>query len=85
MILRFSKEFQKRFKKIDLKTQKQVELRIRLFATDPTHPQLNNHRLRGNKKDCSSINISGDIRALYELTDKDAVLFLKVGTHSELY
>ena len=33
---------------------------------------------------CRSINITGDLRTLYE-TDRDRFIFIRIGTHGELY
>jgi mRNA-degrading endonuclease YafQ of YafQ-DinJ toxin-antitoxin module len=52
---------------------------------NPNHPLLNNHKLQGDIDGYFSINISGDIQAIYEQVDKDLVLFVKIGTHSQLY
>ncbi len=85
MILVFSNSFKKTYSKFSLKIQNQIDLRIKLFVQEPNNPQLNTHRLKGEYEDYFSINISGDIRAMYEIVDKDTILFIKIGTHSELY
>lgn len=41
--------------------------------------------LSGNYSGFHSINITGDIRALYEEIDGSYVIFEFIGTHSELY
>jgi len=46
---------------------------------------LNNHPLKGKYADCRSINIGGDLRAVYKYTDENSCVFIKIGTHSELY
>jgi len=85
MQIKFSKKFQKDYRKLPNKLQKQTKIRVRLFAEDRTHPQLNNHGLHGTQKGFWSINISGDARAIYEWTGVDSALFIKLGTHSQLY
>ena len=85
MIILFSKKFKKQFRKLPKRTQLRVGERIKLFTTDSQNPLLNNHKLQGKQSNYSSINISGDIRALYENLDKKKVLFVTIGTHSELY
>ncbi len=32
-----------------------------------------------------SINISGNIRAIYKADDNNEIVFIRIGTHSELY
>ncbi|PIP31366.1 hypothetical protein COX24_04015 [bacterium (Candidatus Gribaldobacteria) CG23_combo_of_CG06-09_8_20_14_all_37_87_8] len=46
---------------------------------------LNNHPLRGNYVDYRSINITGDLRAVFKLINENEAIFVRVGTHSELY
>jgi len=41
--------------------------------------------LTGQYADLHSINITGDIRALYEKINDSYVIFGFIGTHSELY
>lgn len=52
---------------------------------DPYSPVLRNHALKGPYKGYHSINITGDLRALYKLVRKDAALFIIMDTHSNLY
>ena len=46
---------------------------------------LNNHPLGGKYRDCRSIDISGDFRAIYELVEKDIAYFVILDKHSNLY
>lgn len=85
MIISFSKQFKKDFKKLPKKIKAQFKSRIKLFEQDQNNPQLNNHKLNTPYKGFYSINISGDIRAIYEQINKNKVLFIKIGTHSQLY
>ncbi len=85
MIVTFSHRFKKEFQKLPENTRRRFGARIKLFVENKNHPQLNNHKLQGRYKGYSSINISGDVRVVYEFTSKEEVLFLKIGTHSQLY
>jgi len=85
MIITFSKEFRKEYKKLPKKIQKKVSNRIELFFENQNHPQLNNHRLHGEYKNYYRINVTGDIRAIYEFLDKKTLFFVKIGTHTQLY
>jgi len=80
-----SNDFKKRYKKLKSNEKRKLAERLVLFEEDPKNPILNNHQLRGPHKGYYSINITGDLRAIYELVKKDTALFIKVGTHSELY
>ncbi len=81
----FHKNFKKQYKKLRPGEQKNFIERIALFAENHQHSILNNHALRGEYKNYRSVNITGDIRALYELIDEDTALFIIVDTHSNLY
>lgn len=84
MTVRFSKKFQKQYKKLPFKLQKQLKLRIELWQEQPQHPLLRLHRLEGELSRFYSINITGDVRALYEVIDGELYLYEMIGTHSFL-
>lgn len=85
MIISFSKQFKKDFKKFPNKIKVQFKSRIKLFQKNQNNPQLNNHKLHGQHDGFYSINISGNIRAIYEILENNKILFIKMGTHSQLY
>jgi len=85
MIVRFHKNFKRRYKKLRKKEQARCDERIELFVRDPFNPLLNNHALSGEYKNYRSINIGGDLRAIYELISQDVTFFITLGTHPELY
>ena len=80
----YSRSFKKDFKKLNLKLRNQLRERILLFQQNQFNPLLNNHSVHYPYEGCQSINISGDIRALYEPRG-DLAYFIRVGSHSELY
>lgn len=85
MVIVFDKSFYKGYEKLSKKKQEQFWERVELFKEDQNNPQLNNHTLHGKYDGFYSINISGDIRVIYEQIAKNKVLFIKIGTHSQLY
>lgn len=56
-----------------------------MFLDNPFNPILNHHAVHYPYEGCFSINISGDIRAIYEVQQNGDMLFIRIGTHSELY
>lgn len=80
-----SKGFKKKFKKLPAKIKQQFEQKIIIFPVDEYQSVLNNHRLSGEYGDYQSINVTGDYRAIYKKLDQDTVLFVDIGTHSQLY
>ena len=85
MILTYHRTFKKMFKKQPAWLEDKFEERIRLFQKDMFEPILNNHSLEGEWLGCRSINITGDIRAVFEELSTNHIQFLAIGTHSELY
>lgn len=88
MKIKYLKQFRKDILKLNKKQLDQFKNRMAFFQLDPKHSYLNNHPLQGKLKGFFSINITGDIRAIYkpkryrnELTCE----FIRLGTHSELY
>ncbi len=79
------KKFKKQFRKLRRNDRKQFEKRVKIFLVDPFNPILNNHELRGKYKRFRSINITADLRVIYEIIKKDTVLFLTIDSHSNLY
>ena len=81
----FSKKFEKLFKKQPKKIKEQFYKRLKILEKDPTSKILNIHKLGGKLKGKYSMNISGDVRAIFEIVDDEVIFFLLIGTHSELY
>ena len=80
-----SRKFDKQFAKLSEKIKNQCVERIKIFIDNPFHETLNNHRLAGKYTGCRSINMTGDIRIIYEMVENDTARFLIIGSHSELY
>lgn len=85
MKLKRTKTFVRQFQKLSAKLQDQFAERLRLWLTDPTHTQLRVHPLQGEYKGYWSMNIRGDLRALYYYEAETVVVFALIGTHSQLY
>lgn len=85
MDVHYSSQFKKQYKKLPKKTRVQFKKRLILFIVDQTHAQLHVHKLTGHYDDLWSINVTGDIRAVFDKSFKDTVLFVAIGSHSTLY
>lgn len=85
MTIKFLPKFKKQYQKLPTKLQQQFDDRLRLFMVDPTAPQLRVHPLKGKMAGYWSMNISGDLRALYLVRGGDIIIFALIGTHSQLY
>lgn len=80
-----SKNFQKQFKKLPKKMKRQAIERLQLLVVDPMEYRLHNHPLAGEWAGHRSIDITGNIRAIYERVDEHVARFVAIGSHSELY
>ncbi len=58
--------------------------RRNIFLKDEFHPVLNNHALKGEYHGYRSINVTGDIRAIFK-RGFEYVIFVEIGSHSKLY
>ena len=85
MIIRYLPKFKKQYKKLPEKFQKQFDDRLLLFVSDPTTPKLRVHPLKGEYAGYWSMNVNGDIRALYLIQGEEIIIFALIGSHSELY
>lgn len=85
MKIDYHKKFLKSFDKLPVKIKAKFHERLRVFSENQFHPLLNNHPVDAAYPGWRSINISGDYRALYEHKNEEIVVFMKIGTHSELY
>jgi mRNA-degrading endonuclease YafQ of YafQ-DinJ toxin-antitoxin module len=83
--IKYTKTFQKQYAKLNPKLSMQFKNRQRLWLNDPYNTQLHLHMLTAEYAGLYSINITGDIRALYEKIDETYVIFGFIGTHSQLY
>lgn len=85
MIITYSRVFKKTFRKHPAVIQERFYEKIALLLKNQHNPLLANHALHGAWAGCRSINITGDIRAIFEEVDKKHIDFVEIGSHSELY
>ena len=79
------KIFDKKVAKLPQKIKEQLKERLSIFIENPHHHLLNNHALNGEFAGCRSINITGDLRLIYEHYDADTLHLLDIDTHANLY
>lgn len=85
MIIQRTAAFKKQYKKLPVKFQLQFDNQLRIFVENPTDSRLRIHPLKGEYAGYWSMNVNGDIRALYVRQGDDIILFALIGTHSQLY
>jgi len=81
----YHKNFRKQFDKLSIKIQDKFEEKLDLFLQNMFHPLLNNHSLTGKYEGCRSINITGNIRAIFYVKTESGIVFINIGSHPELY
>lgn len=86
----FIKIFKKRFRHKP-NIQEKFDQRVRLFAENSTDQLLQDHPLSGKLQGYRAFSITGDIRAIYYISNETAylvdreVLLRKIGTHNQVY
>lgn len=59
--------------------------RLALFLKDKSNLVLKDHKLIGNLQSFRAFSITGDVRVIYAEESKDAVIFIDIGTHNQVY
>ncbi len=85
MIIQTTKAFDKQYAKLAPKHQLSFKRRMQVFRANPFDKQLRNHALKGQYLGYRSIDIGGDIRALYRVKGDTIIIFGFIGSHSQLY
>lgn len=85
MIIRYHRRFLKELSKRSIKIQDRFRERELLWRTDPQDPLLDDHALGHEYAGHRSFNVSGDLRAIYRTESDGVVVFVRFGTHHELY
>lgn len=85
MIILTTKEFDKQYAKQNIKIKLAFKRRADLFLQNPFSQTLRNHALKGKYQGYRSIDVTGDVRALYYTEGDSVVIFALIGTHSQLY
>jgi len=85
MKINFSKLFIKQYKRCNAKTQEKIDTHIELFVHHPGARKLRRHALAGEWSGYHSISAGGNLRVHFRVIDNETILFVAVGTHSQLY
>lgn len=85
MKIEYTKLFLKQLHKLRSSEQKQFVTRMELWLENPRVETLHLHSLTGKYKGAYSINITGDIRAIFLYFDNETIKFVLIGSHSQIY
>jgi mRNA-degrading endonuclease YafQ of YafQ-DinJ toxin-antitoxin module len=83
MSIYFSTKFVRKAKlltKKDKSLKNSLDKQISLFETNPSHPSLKLHKLKGRRSTQYAVWIKGNLRALC-IKDKSGYLFVNLVTH----
>jgi addiction module RelE/StbE family toxin len=83
--IKFTKQFIKQFKHLKPTQQQRFYDRLTLFEHNHHASILRNHALKGKYLGFRSIDISGDLRALYTVKADTIIIFGFIGSHAQLY
>ena len=62
------------------------EVMALIVANDgPLEAEWSDHELQGGWRRHRECHVGGDVLVIYRLTDDDGVIFVRTGTHSELF
>ena len=83
-----SNQFKKNFKKRILKNTPLIakyKIRTAFFIQNSSNPLLHTHILKGKLREYRSFSISGDIRVIYIQQNTNTILFVDIGSHTQVY
>ncbi|MGI9027726.1 MAG: type II toxin-antitoxin system RelE/ParE family toxin [Candidatus Saccharimonadales bacterium] len=81
----FTKSFTRQFRPLRENQKKRFYERLELFKKNPHDRVLRDHALKGKYKGYRSVDIEGDLRALYYVKGDRVVIFAFIGSHAQLY
>lgn len=85
MIIETTRAFDKQYVKLNFRVKLAFKKRVEIFKSNPFDVILRNHGLKGRYLGFRSIDITGDVRALYTTRRDTIIIFGFIGTHSQLY
>ena len=88
MKVQLAPELIKKVKKQKVRIRKSFKTAINLFSKNPNNLELNNHELSREWTGFRSIDVTSDLRAIYQEideTDETFAYFVELGTHEQLY
>lgn len=85
MQVSYKRSFEKQLAKLSQKEKDFFKKRYALFLEDTDNELLNIHQLHGEHSGCKSFNVTSNLRVIYKKLNDTLVVFIAIGTHSELY
>ncbi|NEP58546.1 MAG: type II toxin-antitoxin system mRNA interferase toxin, RelE/StbE family [Symploca sp. SIO2G7] len=83
----FVRESRKIVKK-NPKTAQNIQNTVELLSTEPFHPRLKTHKLKGDLQNSWACSVGYDLRIIFKFVEYEkaqAILLESIGTHDEVY
>lgn len=84
----FSDRFERKLQEVPDEIKAAFADALDLFIEEPNHPTLRNHPLKKKHVGFRSIDVTGDVRAVFkevQIAERIVIKFHLLGTHKELY
>lgn len=86
MRLETKKRFDKAYAKLSVKLKDKVDEALVIFVGNPFDHRLRNHALKGDYTGQRSIDVTGDVRIIFEEKNSYVeVILIELGKHAQLY
>ena len=85
MNVRVSSHFERRYKKLPKLVKKKAKKQELIFKHNPFDPRINTHKLHGGRKNEWAYSVDNSYRIVFIFLEDGAILYIDIGTHSELY
>ena len=80
--IRYDDEFENEFLSLPKTIQSKACKTERLLRTNPFHPSLRLHKLKGNLLGAWSVSVDRKHRIIFKPLDNGVILFASIGTHA---
>lgn len=88
MKLKYHSKFTKHYKK-RIQSSPNLQLRfknrIELLLHEPNNPLLRDHSVSGKKQGLRAFSITGDLRVVYKIENKETICLYDIGSHNQVY
>jgi len=78
----YTSKFERSFRNIPRKVQKEAAAKEKVFRKNPFHPTLKTHRLKGPLRDFYSFSVDYRFRIVFAFENRNEVTFVDIGDHS---
>ncbi|NES00909.1 MAG: type II toxin-antitoxin system mRNA interferase toxin, RelE/StbE family [Symploca sp. SIO1B1] len=69
-------------------TAQNIQNTVELLSTEPFHPRLRTHKLKGELQNSWACSVGYDLRIIFKFVEYEqaqAILLESIGTHDEVY